>query len=309
MPQPSDSAEWLDMSCLLAAVLGILLGVALAALGQLPLAWRSRRQPAWRAGALAAVQAALFAAGTGGGHSVMAAAVVGAAFGAWRVRKRDLTRRPLLVALAGIATGLAVMTGGFARYLFSAAQANAERIERIELYAAVFMGALIFAASAIAFCKLLGVLQASAAARPGHRIVNLFALLLCGWLGYGFVTEQAQPFGFAALLAMSALACAMGVHLMTSREYSNDHASNHGSHAHAFAARRDGLIAGQSGLLARIEWRGGEEQAWAWREIAPGRVRAASRHRRGWHDSRNLDRQKRRCVRDLGSHSAMRRQI
>ena len=229
--------------------------------------------------------------------------------GASVVRRRNLTRRPALAALLASGMGLSVVSVGVGRYLSPGNQANLAIPERIELYAAVFAGALIFAASAIAFCKLHGLLPLRATARRGHDVVNAVALLLCGWLGYGFVTEQAQPFGFAALLAMSALACAMGVHLMTSREYSNDHASNHGSHAHAFAARRDGLIAGRSGLLARIEWRGGEEQAWAWREIAPGRVRAACRHRRGWHDSRNLDGQKRRCVRDSGSHSAMRRQI
>jgi len=294
--------------CLLATVLGALLGVALATLGQLPLARRPMRRPDWHAGALAAALATLLAAGIGASGGVIAAAATGAAFGAWRVRKRNLMRRPLLGALFGIAMGLAVMTGGFARYLSSAAQAN---VERIELYAAVFMGALIFAASAIAFCKLRGVLQLSAAARPGHRIVNLFALLLCGWLGYGFVTEQAQPFGFAALLAMSALACAMGVHLMVSREYLNRHASDHDSHAaHAFAARCDGLMAGKPGLLARIEWHGGEEQVWALREIAPGMMRtAAYRHRRGRHHSGSVDGQKRRCTRHRPTHSAMRRQI
>lgn len=213
-----------------------------------------------------------------------------------------MTRRPRLVALLGGGMGLAVMVGGFACYLSAAAQAN---VERIELYAAVFIGALVFAISTIAFCKLRGLLDLSAAARPGHGIVNVSALLLCGWLGYSFVTEQAQPFGLAALLAMSVLAVALGTHLMTSREYSTDR----DSHTHAFAGRCDGCALERRGLLARIEWHGGEEQAWALREITPGMVRAAAyRHRRGWYDAATVGVQKRGSVRQRAIHRTMCRQ-
>ncbi|MFL9981711.1 NAD(P)(+) transhydrogenase (Re/Si-specific) subunit beta [Paraburkholderia sediminicola] len=213
-----------------------------------------------------------------------------------------MTRRPRLVALLGSGMGLAVMVGGFACYLSAAAQAN---VERIELCAAVFIGALVFATSAIAFCKLRGVLDLRPVARPGHGIVNVSALLLCGWLGYGFVTEQAQPFGLAALFAMSMLAVALGTHLMTSREYSNDR----DSHCHAFAGRCDGFALERRGLLARIEWHGGEEQAWALREITPGMVRAAAyRHRHGWHNTGTAGVQKRGSVRQRATHRAMCRQ-
>lgn len=213
-----------------------------------------------------------------------------------------MTQRPRLVALLGSGTGLAVMVGGFACYLSAAAQAN---VERIELYAAVFVGALVFATSAIAFCKLRGMLDLSTVARPGHGIVNVSALLLCGWLGYGFVTEQAQPFGLAALLAMSVLAVALGTHLMTSRAYSNDR----DSHCHAFAGRCDGFALERRGLLARIEWHGGEEQAWALREITPGMVRAAAyRNRRNWHNTGTMGVQKRGSVRQRSANRAMCRQ-
>ncbi len=210
-----------------------------------------------------------------------------------------MTRRPRLVALFGSAMGLAAMAGGFVRYLSAVAQAD---VERIELYAAVFIGALVFAASAIAFCKLRGTLDLSAAARPGHGIVNVSALLLCGWLGYGFVTEHAQPFGLAALLAMSALAVALGMHLTINRAYSNDR----DSHTRAFAGHCQGFALERHGLLARIEWHGDEEQAWVLREFAPGTVRAAAyRHRRGWRGSGNTGSQKRGSVRQRATHRAM----
>lgn len=265
MPLAYDSTVW----CSLALGFASVLAIALAAVGQLRLESQPRQRPAWQAGALAAALAGLLAAGMGASHGVIGAAVLGAVLGAWSARRRNLTRRPRLVAVLGSGMGLAVMAGGFARCLSTAAQAHAERVE---LYVAVFTGALIFATSAMAFCKLRGALEFAAVARPGHDIVNLLALLLCAWLGYGFVTEQAQPFGLAALLAMSVVACAMGVHLMISREFFNDRARSHDSGALAFVSRCHSPHPGygptpeRRSLLARIEWRGGEEQAWAWRD-------------------------------------------
>ncbi|WP_233855927.1 NAD(P)(+) transhydrogenase (Re/Si-specific) subunit beta [Paraburkholderia sp. HD33-4] len=216
------------------------------------------------------------------------------------VRERDPTRRSRLVALLGSGLGLTVASIGFARYLSAAARENTERIE---LFAAVLIGTLLFAISAIAFCKLRGALQSEAVARPGHRVVILFALLLCGWLGYNFVTEQAQPFGLAALLATGGLALAMGVHLMLSREYSDDfaRAANRDGcvpRMHSFAARCDGLAIGKPGLLANIEWHGGEEQRWALRDVAPAMMRvSACADRRDGRDGRRGNGRYRDCSR------------
>ncbi|MEX3787576.1 NAD(P)(+) transhydrogenase (Re/Si-specific) subunit beta [Paraburkholderia sp. BR14374] len=200
------------------------------------------------------------------------------------VRERDPTHRARMLALLGSGIGLAVASIGLMGYLLAAVRENTERIE---LFSAVLIGALIFATCAIAFCKLRGVLQLEAAALPGHRVVNLFALLLCGWLGYSFVTEQVQPFGLAALLATGALAVAMGVHLMLSREYPADpaHAAHHDGCAarmHAIAARSEGLAIGKPGLLANLEWHGGKEQTWALRDVAPAMMRLSA-----WADRRN----------------------
>ncbi|NPT35550.1 NAD(P)(+) transhydrogenase (Re/Si-specific) subunit beta [Paraburkholderia xenovorans] len=308
MPLAYDSTVW----CSLAVVFASVLAVALAAVGQLQFDRRPKRRPDWHAGALAAALAGLFAAGLGASNGVIGAAVAGAVPGAWLARQRNLTRRPRLVALLGSGMGLAVMSGGFARYLSSAVQAN---VERIGLYVAVFIGALIFATSAIAFCKLRGALEPAAVARPGHDIVNLLALLLCGWLGYGFVTEQAQPFGFAALVATSALACAMGVHLMMSREYSDGHESGgHASGTLAFAARcrshNHSLTTDKRALLERIEWRGGEEQSWTLRDLTRGDVRtAAYPHCRSKRHEVNGDGRKRVCAHHRTTRATTRRAL
>lgn len=204
---------------------------------------------------------------------------------------RGSTRRVLLASMLGSAAGFAFMSGGCVLYLSSSAWAN---MERVEIDSAVFIGALVFASSSITLCKLRGALPLKTVARPGHGIVNLIAILLCAWLGYGFVTEQAQPFGLAALLATGALACAIGIHITTSREYSGEH---------TLAT----LATGRTGVLSRIEWRGGDDQTWALREITPGSVRAAAyRHRRDWHNGNGRSGA---CVRHRLTQFATRRRL
>lgn len=204
------------------------------------------------------------------------------------------TRRAFFAALAGSSMGFSFVAGGVALYLSSPVWPGTVRIE---LYCAVFAGALVFAASAIALCKLRGALSMKTAACPGHGFVNLFAMALCAWLGYGFVTAQVQPFGLAALLATGALASAMGVHLTTSRAYRGNPVLANGTR---------GITAE---LIARIEWREGNECGWVLRDIASGSMRMAScrlrratyhgNHRNGNHRTggRNTAARSRMCTR------------
>jgi NAD(P) transhydrogenase subunit beta len=123
------------------------------------------------------------------------------------------TRRPQFVAVPGIAAGLMAMAGGFACYLRWTSCAG---LVRIALYVSVFVGASVFAASTVTWLVLRGKLCVRVVAHPGSGVVNLTALLLCAWMGYGFVTEHALTFGIAVLLAESFLAAALAVHLMVS---------------------------------------------------------------------------------------------
>lgn len=217
MLDAAGNAVWLGASFLLAVMLAaVLLGVSqLAMASRSPDGMGSAADNAagtapWRAMLVTATLAALLAAGAGAEEAAIAAAMAGAALGTRLVRRRDLTRWPRLVALLGGAMGCAAMCTGFARFLASTVYAD---LDRVELYVAVFIGALIFAASAVAWFRLRGVLDVRAAVHPGAGIVNLTAFVFCIWLGYGFVTEHAQRFDVAVLLAMSSLAAALGVHV------------------------------------------------------------------------------------------------
>ncbi|OLL29143.1 hypothetical protein BTH42_23885 [Burkholderia sp. SRS-W-2-2016] len=315
MLQACGSAVWMDLLLLLAVTLAAALGaallVALVALGQRLCKWRATRRLYGCAVAFAALLAGSFAAGLGARSWIVGAALTGAVLGAWRMRGRNPTRWPALVALLGSGMGLAVVSIGVAHAVPTAASDNTERLA---LCAAVFIGALIFAQSSLAFCKLRGALQRDALALPGHHLVNLLALLLCGWLGYSFATEPAQLFGLAELLAMSALAAAIGAHLMISREYSGlpVHAANGDAcTVYAFAARSDGMTIARPGLLANLAWHGGEdcgdaggaEPMWALRDLAPGTVRASAYpYRRGLREGRHVNGRQRECTRARPLH-------
>lgn len=127
------------------------------------------------------------------------------------------TRRSKFTALLGSAAGLSAVASGFACYLRST---PCEDLMRIALYLTVFAGALIFAASTVIWLVLCGKL-ARVTLHPGGGVVNLTALLLGVWMGYGFVTEHALGFGVAVLLVMSLLAAALGAHLMVSGSAGN----------------------------------------------------------------------------------------
>jgi NAD(P) transhydrogenase subunit beta len=210
MPELRGDTVWVAVSFLLS----ILLAAVLAGVAQLAGVSRceheSQRKP-WRAMVATAMLAGVLAAGIGMAAEGVVAAVAGAALGARFVRLHDFSARPQRVALLGGGVGLAAMSGGFERYLSSA---SCGEWACIEVYAAVFIGALIFAVSAMLWCMSRGWLVAQAGVHPGTDVVNLMALLLCVWMGYGFVTAQAQSFGLAVLLAMSLLSTALGVHLM-----------------------------------------------------------------------------------------------
>jgi proton-translocating NAD(P)+ transhydrogenase subunit beta len=176
-------------------------------------------------------------------------------------------RRQSVVALATIGccgVGLVSLAGAFVRY-FSSAQtlAATQSGERIGLYVAVFAGALLVAASALVLFRLRNTtrnaVHAHVSACPGCAVVDLAALLLCIWLGYGFVTEASPALGLSVLLAAAGLAAALGVHLAMTVDDRNGllHAAANGRRrrsARRASSARCGLPRRRA-LLFRVEWR------------------------------------------------------
>jgi NAD(P) transhydrogenase subunit beta len=147
---------------------------------------------------------------------VIGAMAVGGAAGSVLARRVEMTQMPQLVAALHSFVGLAAVLVGFASYVSPAAElAGAEAvIHLVETYLGVFIGAVTFSGSIVAFGKLQGSIGGKPLLLPARHWLNLGALVLTLWIGALFLGAQTPQAGVFALLAMTAIALALGVHLV-----------------------------------------------------------------------------------------------
>jgi NAD(P) transhydrogenase subunit beta len=155
---------------------------------------------------------------SGGGYGVLAAAIVpGAVVGAMLASRVAMTSMPELVAVLHSFVGLAAVLVGIASYLGPNTLSGTElTIHQIEIYVGVFVGAVTFTGSVIAFGKLRGSISGKPLIIPARHYVNLAMVLGSGWLGYQFVAAGHTPAhpGLMPLLVMTGIACVLGVHMV-----------------------------------------------------------------------------------------------
>ena len=155
------------------------------------------------------------AAARGGYVPLLTALGVGGAIGALLAARVAMTSMPELVAVLHSFVGLAAVLVGIASYLDpGAALFGVElHIHEIEIFLGVFVGAVTFTGSIIAFGKLRGKIRSKPLLLPGRHVVNLLIVGGSIYLGARFV---AAP-GIAALpelLVMTGLASVLGIHLV-----------------------------------------------------------------------------------------------
>jgi NAD(P) transhydrogenase subunit beta len=93
--------------------------------------------------------------------------------------------------------------------------AGAERVIHLsEIYLGVFIGAITFTGSIVAFLKLQGTISGKPLVIPARHMLNLAVLLLCVAIAYRFLNATASADGITPLLAMIVLAAVLGVHLV-----------------------------------------------------------------------------------------------
>ncbi|MGI0489098.1 Re/Si-specific NAD(P)(+) transhydrogenase subunit beta [Pantanalinema rosaneae CENA516] len=139
----------------------------------------------------------------------------GAIVGAILASRVAMTSMPELVAILHSFVGLAAVLVGFANYLSPDAslQGVEATIHEIEIYIGVFIGAITFTGSIIAFGKLRGILSSKPLTLPARHLLNLVMLLACIWLGIEFMGGSLLT-GLQSLIAMSAIAGVLGLHLV-----------------------------------------------------------------------------------------------
>lgn len=148
------------------------------------------------------------------GYTTLAATIVpGAIIGAILASRVAMTSMPELVAILHSFVGLAAVLVGIGNYLQpESGLVGAEAtIHEIEIFIGVFIGAVTFTGSIIAFGKLRAILSSKPLMLPARHLLNIAMLVATVWLGVQFMgTEN----GLQPLLIMTGIACVLGVHLV-----------------------------------------------------------------------------------------------
>jgi NAD(P) transhydrogenase subunit beta len=164
---------------------------------------------------------AVFATVTGAGVTsyglLVPAVLIGGAIGSFLAYRVEMTGMPELVAVLHSFVGLAAVLVGVASYLDPTAHfdSSAEKtIHEVEIFLGVFIGAVTFTGSLVAFGKLRGSISGKSVLLPGRHLMNLAGLLVCVALGGLFLRTEIPQAGLPQLLAMTGIAFLLGVHLV-----------------------------------------------------------------------------------------------
>ena len=153
---------------------------------------------------------------------IIVAMAIGAYIGLRLAKKVEMTQMPELVAILHSFVGLAAVLVGFNSYLemdhtsfmmITPEQQMATNIHLVEVFLGIFIGAVTFTGSVVAFGKLRGIMNSAALMLPHRHKLNLAAGVISFLLLISFV----QAGGYiSALLIMTIIALAFGWHLVAS---------------------------------------------------------------------------------------------
>lgn len=167
------------------------------------------------AGMTIALIATIFSPDAQGFGWIIIAMAIGGAIGIFYAKKVEMTEMPELVAILHSFVGLAAVLVGYNSYLDAPeAATHAEHvIHLVEVFFGVFIGAVTFTGSIVAFGKLRGVISSSPLNLPHKHKMNLAAVVISTLLMIYFVKADGSMF---ALILMTLIAFAFGYHLVAS---------------------------------------------------------------------------------------------
>ncbi len=147
---------------------------------------------------------------------IIAAIAIASVIGILVARKVEMTSMPQLVAILHSFVGLAAVLVGFGSYLDPHTQdlvGTAHTIHLVEIFIGVFIGAITFTGSIIAWGKLQGKIMSKPLVYPGRHAVNIILVLISIVLGVLF-TQAHGIDGMLYLYIMTAIAAFIGVMLV-----------------------------------------------------------------------------------------------
>jgi NAD(P) transhydrogenase subunit beta len=175
-------------------------------------------------GMLLAIGATIFGMMVGGYEMMVVAIAAAVVVGAVLAARVPMTGMPELVAMLHSFVGLAAVLVGISSHIDTHGDVpSSERlIHDIEIFIGVFIGAITFTGSIIAFLKLRGTIGGKPLTLPGRHVINVLMAAACIGLGVWFCQESHNPDGshnadgqaMTALLVMTGIASLIGVHLV-----------------------------------------------------------------------------------------------
>ncbi len=143
---------------------------------------------------------------------LIAAILVGSLIGAIVAKKVQMTGMPQLVAALHSFVGLAAVFIGINSAMLPHTDMNSTQymIHNVEVFIGVFIGAITFTGSIVAFGKLSELITGKALILPGRHFLNLIMLFSCLALGYMFLINE----GNWTLIVMTVIAFVIGAHLV-----------------------------------------------------------------------------------------------
>ncbi|MDC4237024.1 Re/Si-specific NAD(P)(+) transhydrogenase subunit beta [Pasteurella multocida] len=178
-----------------------------------------------------ALVATIFGPQSAGTFWILIAMAVGAVIGIKRALKVEMTEMPELVAILHSFVGLSAVLVGFNSYglhheavmpanldaaaqaAFIAEQQVLSNIHNVEVFLGIFIGAVTFTGSVVAFGKLRGIIDSKALTLPHRHKLNLAAIVVSALLMVSFLNSPENIF---PVLLMTAIALAFGWHLVAS---------------------------------------------------------------------------------------------
>jgi len=163
-----------------------------------------------------AILSTILGDGVQGQTYIIIAIAIASLIGIIVARKVEMTAMPQLVAILHSFVGLAAVLVGFGSYLDpdTAKLPGAEHtIHLVEVFIGVFIGAITFTGSIIAWGKLEGKIRSKPLVYKGRHLVNIILVLISIYLGISFTMAHGTE-GMTQLYIMTAIASFIGIMLV-----------------------------------------------------------------------------------------------
>lgn len=167
-------------------------------------------------GMIIAIASTVLGEGVGGHIYIIVAIAIASVIGILVAQRVEMTSMPQLVAILHSFVGLAAVLVGFGSYLDPKTQALTgveHNIHLIEIFIGVFIGAITFTGSVVAWGKLEGKIRSKPLLYPGRHVINILLVLGCIVL-CGFFIKAAGISGMIYLYIMTGISLFIGVMLV-----------------------------------------------------------------------------------------------